>query len=719
MNPRWIFRGSASAALLLASTIFASGQLSPRTSVVVAADGSGDFRTVQEAINAAPVLPGWRQFLIRLKPGTYTEKVIVPADKGPIKLLGDDAQKTIITFHDGAKTPGADGKEMGTFATATIKIESTDFVAENVTFANTYGTAAQAVAVNLSGMHSTFRGCRFLGWQDTLFVNTGWHYLERCFIEGRVDFIFGGGTAYFDRCEIHCLAGGFITAPSTSASHPYGFVFSRCRITAAPGDWKTFLGRPWRPNGSTIFLETTMPAEIRPEGWENWRNVENEKTARFAEYASVGPGANPAARVPWSRQLDALEASAMTVPLVLKGWDPNHALTPERIAALPDAERAEWEAYLDRSRKLQLADRAVLAKEVAAANLPGPLKPPTNGDFKLPGHHPSPDWWGTPEARQMADAAVSFQTPAGGWSKKVAMTKGLRQPGMQWSAQCSPADPWHYVGTFDNNSTTEHMRLLAGVYGATRNPRYAAAFLKGLDYIFDAQMPNGGWPQTYPLEGGYHDNVTFNDNAMVNVLELLTEVADGAPEFAFVDPALRAKAAAAVKLGVQCILDAQIKQGGVPTVWCAQHEPLTLAPVRARLMEPTSLSGGESQGIVEFLMAIPKPSPQVVRSIDAALAWFERSKVTGLRKVKRDGRTFYEKDPASPEIYWARFYDPATNRPIFSGAQDGRIYADFAEFWRNSTTGYDYYTARPIDLITKAQKKWRQAFAKSGVAPQP
>ena len=265
----------------------------------------------------------------------------------------------------------------------------------------------------------------------------------------------------------------------------------------------------------------------------------------------------------------------------------------------------------------------------------------------------------------------------------------------------------------DNRATTDELVLLAGVYRATKREQFRDAFFKGLDYIFDAQFPNGGWPQVYPLEGGYHDAVTYNDDAMIHVLDLLRDIANGTPEFKFVDDARRAKARKAVAAGLQCILDTQVMQNNRRTVWCAQHDPLTLAPCDARLKEPASLSGGESVGIVKFLMQIPNPSPEIVRAIEDALVWFEHSKLTGLRPTQRDGRSFFEKDPTATQPYWARFYDIATNRPVFAGAQDGILYDSFEEMWKTNHFGYDFYTKHPEDLITKDQAKWRKLLAKS------
>jgi PelA/Pel-15E family pectate lyase len=223
------------------------------------------------------------------------------------------------------------------------------------------------------------------------------------------------------------------------------------------------------------------------------------------------------------------------------------------------------------------------------------LRAPSGGDFKLKAKV-SDAWFAGDEAKNLADAILSFQTPAGGWSKHMGFSKGLRKPGMQWTSQNEPGEPAHYVATFDNGSTTSEMDLLAGVWQATKREDCKEGFIKGLNFIFAAQFPNGGWPQVYPLEGGYHDDITYNDDAMTHVLELLQGITDNAPRYAFLDDSRRQQAAKSLAAGLGCVLKTQIVQNGKKTVWCAQHDALTLqaSPARERpkltarrLMNPT------------------------------------------------------------------------------------------------------------------------------------
>jgi pectinesterase len=305
---------------------FAAGDpLDAQTNLTVAADGSAEFSSVQEAVMAVPAGSSSNPVILHIKPGVYKELIYVQREKRFFHFMGEDPARTVITCDLYAGLPGRDGKPIGTFHTPSTTIDADDFTAENVTFENSAGPKGQALAIRIDGDRAAFRNCRFLGWQDTILANRGRQYFTNCFVAGHVDFIFGAATVFFENCRIQCLRDGYITAASTPESQPFGFVFSNCAIGGETPAVKTYLGRPWRLNASTIFLNTEMSAVVRPEGWHNWRNPQAEKTARYAEFNSRGPGANPKARVPWSRQLSKSEADAITVQKVLggaDGWDP-------------------------------------------------------------------------------------------------------------------------------------------------------------------------------------------------------------------------------------------------------------------------------------------------------------------------------------------------------------------------------------------------------------
>lgn len=313
-----------SAAVLCAAACVREAQGAP-IELVVAADGSAKYKTVQEAVMAIPAGTAESPVVIRIRPGVYKELVYVQREKRFFRLIGEDAARTIITFDLNANLKGLDGKPIGTFRTPTVQIDAEDFTAENITFENSAGPVGQALALRVDGDRAVFRNCRFLGWQDTIFLNRGRQYFENCYIEGHVDFIFGGATAYFDRCHIHALKDGYLTAASTPDTQRYGFVFSRCRVTGAGDAVRTYLGRPWRAHSAVAFLETEMSGVVRPEGWHNWNFPEREKTVRYAEFESRGAGANAGARVAWARRMTKAEAKDLTPEKVLAGadgWNP-------------------------------------------------------------------------------------------------------------------------------------------------------------------------------------------------------------------------------------------------------------------------------------------------------------------------------------------------------------------------------------------------------------
>jgi pectinesterase len=309
-----------------------------RVDAVVAADGTGKFKTIREAIEATPQLvrDSSRRWTILVKAGIYHELVYVQREKRFVNLVGEDAAKTILTYDLFANLPGPDDKPIGTFRTPTLTIDADDFTVENMTIENSAGPRGQALALRVDGDRVVFRHCRFLGWQDTILANRGRQYFENCFVQGAVDFIFGGSTAYFEGCEIQCVGTGYITAASTPDNQAFGFVFSHCKITASNADVKTFLGRPWRDFAKTVFLQTEMGEVVQPAGWDSWRKANAEKTAFYAEFESKGPGATPFQRAPWARQLTAEEAAAFTREKVLGGsdnWDPTRLVKRRRGGA--------------------------------------------------------------------------------------------------------------------------------------------------------------------------------------------------------------------------------------------------------------------------------------------------------------------------------------------------------------------------------------------------
>lgn len=297
----------------------------------VAKDGSGDFKTVQEAIDATgnELQTSTKIFI---KKGTYREKITIPATKGPITFEGESLKETIIINNDFASKKNAEGKDMGTTGSSTIFIFSNDFSAKNITFQNDAGKVGQAVAVLITGDRAIFENCRFLGFQDTLYLKGQQddlskakdvrHYFKNCYIEGTTDFIFGAATAVFEKCEIYAKESAtYLTAASTPEGKKYGFVFIDCKITGDAKSQSVYLGRPWRPFAKTVFINSNVNDVIKPEGWHNWNKPDAEKTTFYAEYNSKGIGANSEKRVFWSHQLSKKEAKAYSIKNILSGND--------------------------------------------------------------------------------------------------------------------------------------------------------------------------------------------------------------------------------------------------------------------------------------------------------------------------------------------------------------------------------------------------------------
>lgn len=297
----------------------AIGQPAYKTRFVVAKDGSGDFTTVQGAVDASKAFPD-ETVTIFIKKGVYNEKVRVGSWNTHLSLVGESRDSTIITYGDYFKK--VDRGPNSTFLTATLTVEANDFEAKNLTIENSAGPVGQALAVSVTGTRCLFENCRLLGNQDTLYAagEGACQYYTNCYIEGTVDFIFGEATAVFNSCTLHAKSNGYFTAASTAHHSPYGFVFADCTLEAAPGVNRVMLGRPWRQYAKVVYLRCRMGSFVAPEGWVKWAGpATGDPTAFYAEYRSTGEGANPAKRVSWSKQLTDAEAKAYTLKNIFKG----------------------------------------------------------------------------------------------------------------------------------------------------------------------------------------------------------------------------------------------------------------------------------------------------------------------------------------------------------------------------------------------------------------
>ncbi len=403
---------------------------------------------------------------------------------------------------------------------------------------------------------------------------------------------------------------------------------------------------------------------------------------------------------------------------------PAQPLNLERIAALPRAQQSVWKAYWENSTKQGQADRAFFRVELRQHGIPQPVVPPAGSSASRLPLNQTDTWYGESKARSIANNIVSFQTPAGGWSKNLDLTQHPRAPGeyfapnngSRYPAQADfdmPRDArWDYVGTFDNGATTTEMRFLAKVITATGTntpATYRQAFQHGLDYIFAAQYPNGGWPQVWPLQGGYHDAITYNDNAMLNVFTLLQNVSGTNSEFAFVPEKVRHRAAVSLQHGIACVLATQIVVDGRRTVWCQQHDALTLQPASARNYEMPAQVSGESADLMIFLMEQPDPGPEIIAAVKAAAAWFEKTRISDRDYTfnAEKGRQLVPAPGNGP--LWARDYEIGTDRPVF-GDRDKSLHDDVNEISKERRNGYSWYGRAP-ERALEQYAGWKKQHA--------
>ncbi len=405
---------------------------------------------------------------------------------------------------------------------------------------------------------------------------------------------------------------------------------------------------------------------------------------------------------------------------------PAESLTRARIAQLPSSQQGAWFKYLERSERQRKADKDAFHAELKRAGITTPIEPPHG--FSARGLPLDRDaaWYAGADARHDADVVVSFQTPAGGWGKNMDMSKEPRKPGEKYGPDNvskflspgdfdTPLDPdWNYIGTIDNDATITQIEFLAkviSVVGAKDAEAYRASFLRGIDYLLAAQFPNGGWPQVWPLEGSYHDAITYNDSAMVQVMDIMWHVADGSDDYAFVPQDLRKRAGASFERGMKCILATQIVSGGKLTVWPQQDDAITLKPVSGRNYEMPAECSGESADLLLMMMNdLLNPTAKESESIRAAAAWFKKTAIYGQNYGRiGDGRGLIPTPGAGP--IWARYYQIDTDMPIF-GDRDKTIHDNVNDLSRERRNGYSWFGAAPKRALDRYEK-WAQEHPES------
>jgi PelA/Pel-15E family pectate lyase len=394
-------------------------------------------------------------------------------------------------------------------------------------------------------------------------------------------------------------------------------------------------------------------------------------------------------------------AAAPSEAAIIGHMAPPPSLTLGRLSALPASTRVAWRNYIARSSSAMARDKAALAIERKGL-LTVPAPPPEGGAATMPLDR-DPAWYAADAARAVADNIVSFQTPTGGWGKNQDRNAPPRVQGQMYLpfdskagayAKADLAGGWSFVGTLDNDATTTELSFLARVQASrpgAAGERYRAAFVKGIRYLLQAELPGGGWPQVYPLQGGYHDALTLNDDTMIKATALFQRTAAGTGEFAFVPVPMRMKARQAATRAIATLLATQLIVQGRRTIWAQQYDPLTRAPVGARNFEPIALATGESGAVLRFLMKQPDPTPAMRRAITDGATWFATH---GIRDVVwtvskgAEGRRLVRQPGAGPT--WARFYDAATQKPIF-GDRDRSIQDDVNAISLERRNGYSWF----------------------------
>ena len=366
-------------------------------------------------------------------------------------------------------------------------------------------------------------------------------------------------------------------------------------------------------------------------------------------------------------------------------------LSSARLARLSRMDRIAWQRYIERSDSVRTVDRAALHAAQKAAGVHALAAAPTGSGFYV-GKSMTAEWFSSSEAAHIADILASYQAPNGGWSKRIEFARA-RPSGGAFTSDGNAL----WLSTLDNGATTEQLKFLGAYINASESSRHRAAFQRGVEYLLTSQFPNGCWPQIYPLAGSYHDAITFNDDATVNAVQLLNDVAR--KKYRFVADSVVTRARHAVERAVDCMVVTQVTQAGKKTVWGAQHDPLTYEPVRARAYEHASLSGRESATVLTFLMSLERPAPAAVRAVHAGAAWFKANAIHGFTYAFKSDLT--PKEGAGP--LWARFYELGTNRPIFSD-RDGVVRYNLNEIGTERRYNYMWYTDEPAAMLRRYER---------------
>jgi len=656
--------------------------------IVVDQNGKGDFTSIQAAINSLPDQANEHRVIL-IKKGVYQEKIFI--EKHFIALVGEDKNKTEIRCSQARDIWRCEHPD--DWGVATINLKGSDIVLENLTISNDFGfnlkdemhidckgdSANPFKVVKKSGHQMALRSfattrliarnCIFKAFGgDTVSpwnTTEGQFYFKDCEMEGGVDFYCPRGWAYAENCVFHAHGNTAAIWHDGSGNQDSKTVLKNCVFK---GDDGFKLGRYHRD--AQFFL----------------------LDCKFAKNMADAPiylnPSQPQNQIQWGRRIYFYNCHKEGGDY---SWFANN-LTEAKIT--PETVTANWVFHGTwEPEKISFVSVQPVFKVIPAA-------------YQMPtSQQPSID--------TIAEKMLLYQRAVGGWPKAVNELKlDYQKPITLVQAKEVLADSMHIDATFDNEATSREIKYLMAAYVKTGNPRYLSAVEKGVAYCLRAQNAKGGWPQYFPDKSLYRAQITYNDNAMVNVLNILADIVESKNGFEKINPVFVPASEMAIKKAIDCILNTQIKVNGKLTAWCTQYNPNTLVPEMARKFELPSISANESVGIVRFLMRQPQPTNAIKQAIHAAMDWFQTVKVDGFRYQdiaapdQPKGKDRVLVADANARV-WARFYEIETNRPMFSGRDSQKKY-DVKDIEWERRTGYAWYGVWPENLLTKDYPKWKK-----------
>jgi len=673
--------------LSLLLLVFISMASFAQKDIVVAKDGSGDFKTIQEALNSLPAA-ATEQRVIAIKKGIYNEKLFI--DKNFITLKGEDKEATKVISSEARDIFRCTHND--DWGVATINIKGSDIDLEDLSFINEYGfnakdditvpcandSATREKKVRKDGHQMVLRSfnttrlfvknCIFrsLGGDPVSPWNgdDGMFYFKDCIIEGGVDLYCPRGWSLADNCQFICHSKEAAIWHDGSKNLQSKSVFFNCRFT---GDDGFKLGRYHR-DAQFYLLDCSF--------------AKNMADADIYQKIATPPNV-----IQWGKRVYYYNCHKEGGDY---DWHKNNLPAPLGINDITVAwvYDYKWKPVPDKN-----------VAEVESVSIDKPASPKADYDT-------------------VAENMLLYQRSNGGWPKQFNKEK-VDYRHVLTPSELSELKAGYESGidaTIDNNATTKEIKYLVKVYKHTKDKRFLDAAERGVDYLLKAQYPNGGWPQYYPDFSSYRSEITYNDNAMINVLNVLVDILEGNNDLDVINESYLPRCTLAMQRGIGCILRTQVKQGDKLTAWCAQYDAKTLLPAKARAYELPSLSGQESVGILRFLMRFENPGKEVIAAVQGGIDWFNTVKIVDYKfKEIVNDKTPTGKDkalvPEPGNVTWARFYELDTNEPFFCG-RDGVKKKKLEEVEFERRVGYAWYNETPAKLINEDYKKWAAKWLK-------